>query len=242
MKVFVTTQMRVGSTWLVELLTGILGTGFEFWERGRDITQERFDNFIHDAKGNRLVKLHYAHPKTICNCIPNGSKETYVISITRDIKDIAVSKILYMRYDKPMRFLSHLKEMEEVRKNFDRKNLTDKDYVNEFIKTQHFKHIVRNWKMYNDGYTHPNYFLTDYETLSKRRLFVCKQLCDFLHIKKTNQQLKFIIQRNNFMAKTGRKQGQEVSSAFRRKGIVGDYQNYLTQNSLKIINELVETL
>lgn len=234
--------MRTGSTWLCDLLSGIIGVGWTFWEKGRDIPQERFKDFMHDSKGTHIIKMHYTPPKTICDCIEHGDKKNFVISITRDVRDTAISKILYMKSDRPMRTLARLKDLNDMRIDFNRKHLSDKDYINEFIKTPHFKHIVRNWKTYNDGYTHPNYHLTSYEVLSKRRLFVCKQLSDFLRINKTNQQLKFIIQINNFMAKTGRKQGQEVASAFRRKGIVGDYNNYLTPQSLKIINELVDSL
>jgi len=242
MIVFVTTQMRTGSTWLCDLLSGIVGMRWSFWERGRDIPQEKFRDFIHDAKGNHIIKMHYTPPKRICECIEYNDKKNFVISITRDVRDIAISKILYMKNDRPMRNLARLKNLNNMRVQFDRKHLSDKDYINTFITTPHFKHIVRNWKLYNDGYTHPNYHLTSYELLHKRRLFVCRTLTNFLNVKRANNKLKLIIGQNNFLSKTGRTQGKAINTAFRRKGIVGDHLNYLNQKSKRIINRLVEKL
>jgi len=242
MNVFVTTQMRTGSTWLCDLLSGIIGVGWTFWERGRDISQERFRDFIHDSKGTHIIKMHYTPPKRICECIEYGDKKNFVISITRDVRDTAISKILYMKSDKPMRTLARLKDLNDMRIDFDKKHLSDKDYINTFIKTTHFKHIVRNWKLYNDGYTHPNYHLTSYELLHARRLFVCRTLTNFLNVKRANNKLKQIIGQNNFMSKSGRHQGKGINSAFRRKGIVGDHKNYLNPQSKRIINRLVEQL
>ena len=242
MNVFITTQMRTGSTWLCDLLSGIMGVGWTFWGRGRDIPQEKFRDFIHDSKGTNIIKMHYTPPSRICEYIKRNDKNNFVISITRDVKDIAVSKILYMKTDKPMRTMARLKSLNDMRVNFDRKHLSDKDYINEFIKTPHFKHIIKNYKMYNDGYTHPNYKLISYENLHKRRLFVCRELSIFLRLKKSDELLGKVIRSNNFRSKSGRKPGKEVNSAFRRKGIVGDHMNYLDQRSFKIINRLVKLL
>ena len=242
MNIFVTTQMRTGSTWLCDLLSGIVGVGWTFWSKGRDIPQERFKDFIHDSKGTHIIKMHYTPPSRICECIEHGDKKNFVISITRDVKDIAISKILYMKSDKPMRSLARLKDLNDTRIKFNRKNLSDKDYINEFIRTPHFKHIVRNYKMYNDGYSHPNYKLIWYKDLLKRRLFECRNLSVFFGLKKDDDLLGKVIRANNFRAKSGRKQGKGINSAFRRKGIVGDHINYLDQRSFKIIKRYLRLL
>jgi hypothetical protein len=146
-----------------------------------------------------------------------------------------------MNHDKPMRNLAHIKSLNKMRVNFDQKHLSDKDYINEFIKTPHFRHIVKNWKIYNDGFEHPNYHLTSYEILWRRRLLVCKTIADFLGIPSNNKGLRQVIVKNNFRSKSGRKNGEEVNSAFRRKGIIGDYKNYLNAQSLRIIDRLIES-
>ncbi len=235
--------MRTGSTWIADLLSTMLNTSWEFWSREREIQSEMFDEEIKKPlKHNIVIKLHYSSPKTICDCIPKGDRNNFVISITRDIRDVAVSKILYMRYDKPMRSLSRLKDLNDMRKKFGNKKLPDRRYVNLFIKTPHFNHIVKNWKMYNDGYTHPNYLLITYEELHARRRFAMKKICDFLGIYRNNKGLRQVITKNNFMSSSGRQNGKEIPSAFRRKGIVGDYKNYINKRNLERIDELLKKL
>jgi len=242
MNIFITTQMRVGSTWVCDLVSEMLGTRWVFWERGRDIPKERFKKEIEaePRKGFHVFKMHFTPPKRICECIKPGDKNNFVISITRDILDTAVSKILYLRRDKPMKVLQRLKDLEDMRKQFGNHKLGDKRYINLFIKTPHFKHIVKNWKLYNDGYEHPNYMLFTYELLHRRRLFVMKNISNFIGVKRNNKQLRQVIVRNNFQSTSGRKPGEEDNRAFRRKGIVGDYKNYINKENIDYIMKLVK--
>lgn len=242
MNIFITTQMRVGSTWLCDLVSTMLGTRWVFWERGRDIPQEKFKKEIEKEprKGIHVFKMHFTPPKRICECIKPGDTNNFVISITRDIRDTAVSKILYLRRDKPMSVLARLRDLEEMKQEFGNKDLGDKKYINLFIQTPHFKHIIKNWKLYNDGYEHPNYLFLSYEILNRRRLYVMKKISNFIGVKRNNRQLRRVIVRNNFQSKTGRKQGQGDNKAFRRKGIVGDYKNYINKKNLELIQQMVE--
>lgn len=244
MNIFITTQMRTGSTWLCDLISGLFNTKWQFWERGKDIPTEKFRDFIKQNQHNKnmanVIKCHYTHPKTICDAIPKGCDKNYVISITRDVRDIAVSKILYMRYDTPMRSIDRLKPLNDMRKKFDNENVGDRRYINLFINSPDFKHVIRNWKMYNDGFSHPNYMLIDYETLHARRLFVMNNICNFLGIHRNHKALRQIIVSNNFSSKSGRPNGKEVNNSFRRKGIVGDWKNYINKANLQRIQKLLK--
>ena len=243
MNIFITTQMRTGSTWLCDLIAEIHNNRWQFWARGRDIKADRFQRHINNPSGTRIFKMHYTPPERICECIPKGDKRTFVISITRDIKDVSISKILYMRYDSGVRNLARMQEINKARLDFDSHQLKDKEYVNEFIKSNSYKHIVRNWKLYNDGYKHPNYFLITYEELTARPAFVMRRIYEFLGVPLPPPQiLRQLVVKNNFKQKTGRKKGDQRNSAFRRKGIVGDGDNYFNEDSLNIINKLVEGL
>lgn len=223
------------------MLSDVFNTQWVFWARGVNIKQETFRKQINKKHRNTTIfKMHYTPPKKICECIKKGDKENFVINITRDVKDIAISKILYMKYDKPMRKLDRLKKLNDMRKDFGNKKLTDKQYINEFIKTHHFKHIIRNWKLFNNGYTHPNYLQITYEELSKRRLLVMKRICNFLDVFRHPKVLRKTIIKNNFATKAGRKKGDGINSSFRRKGIVGDWRNYLNKESLNIIEKLLK--
>ena len=241
MNIFLTTQMRTGSTWLVELISGLFGAQWDFWEKGRYIEASRFKEQIKNGSdgGWNVIKMHYTHPKTICDCIPKGDKKNFVINITRDIMDVAVSKILYMRYDTPLRSLERLQSINDMRHNFGNKTLGDKRYINLFIKSPNFNHIVKNWLMYNDGYNHPNYYQVSYELLHRRRLFVMREICNFIGIERDHKALRQVIVSNNFASKSGRPNGKGINSSFRRKGIIGDHENYINQRNRDYIRRLV---
>ena len=56
------------------------------------------------------------------------------------------------------------------------------------------------------------------------------------------QTIRQFVVKNNFKQKTGRQKGDERNSAFRRKGIVGDGDNYLNEESLERIQKLIDEL
>lgn len=242
MNIFITTQMRTGSTWLCDLIAEIFNNRWQFWARGRDIPADRFKKHIDKPSGTRIFKMHYTPPERICRNIKEEDKQNFVISITRDVRDVSISKILYMRYDSGVRNLARMQEVNNDRLDFDSHGLKDKEYVNEFIKTPMYKHIIKNWKKYNDGFKHPNYLLISYEELNARPALQMKKIYEFLGVPlPQSQTLRQLVVKNNFKQKTGRKKGDARNSAFRRKGISGDYKNYLTEESLRIIKELVES-
>jgi hypothetical protein len=241
MNIFITTQMRTGSTWLCDLIADMFNKRWQFWARGKDIPKERFQRHIDNPKGMKIFKMHHTPPKRICDCIKEGDTRNYVISITRDIKDVSISKILYMRYDSGVRNLNRLDDINKARLRFDREHLKDKDYINGFIQSPHYNHIVKNWKMYNDGFEHPNYLLLTYEDLTARPAYQMQRIYKFLDLEPLfGKVLRKIIVQNNFKQKTGRNKGDGRNSAFRRKGIVGDGDYYLTEDSLERIKRLLD--
>lgn len=237
--------MRCGSTWICDLIASLFGTSWIFWEKGRDIPQKRFKDEIEKEprKSVQVIKMHYTPPERICECITPSDKNNFVISITRDLRDIAISKILYIRYNEGARSIARLKQLEDIRREFNNDKMPDRRYINVFVQSPHFNHIENAWRMYNNGYKHPNYFLLNYEDLnSKRRLFWMQKICEFLGIHRDPQQLRTVIQRNNFQNKTGRTQGTGPNNAFRRKGIVGDYANWLNPRSLEKLNKIINSV
>lgn len=238
MKVFLNTQMRVGSTWMGDILSKILGKKWNFWAHGGSISKKRFRN-----RGNGLIKLHWANPKTICDAIEK-QQDSYQISLTRNLYDIIISSIFYMRYDKPLMKLKRLKSIQNLRVRFGIKNkhLNDKDFVNKFIQEEQEalkRKFIDPWIMYNNGYKHPKYRLFYYEEMKEDVLSTINEVCEFLNVKKKRRQKKRIANQCSFKNKTGRKAGKENTKKFRRKGIVGDYKNYMTQESIQIIKKWI---
>lgn len=162
------------------------------------------------------------------------------MSITRDVRDIAVSMAMYARYDFVVRNSPRLKEINDVRKQIHHR-LTDKNYVNKFIETNYFKNtIIHYWKIYNNSYTHPNYMLVHYEGLINHPMPSLKHITNFLGMNIPAKRIRNILNKNNFKAKTNRNPGSENNKAFRRKGIAGDWKNYLNKESLEIIDRLLK--
>ncbi|MEE9439558.1 MAG: sulfotransferase domain-containing protein [Saprospiraceae bacterium] len=238
MRVFVTTQMRTGSTWLCDILSTMLGRKWEFWSKGHNIPPKRFKKKINaPSNKNEIIKLHWCHPKRICEQIPNGNKDNYVISVTRDVRDLAISMIMYIRYDSIVKNLPRLKKFMNARTEFGNRKLPDKDYINGFIKIPPFKtHVIDHWKRYNDGYEHPNYLLISYEELNRNPLKVVKRISELLGYNFRDNRLNHIVAENTFKKKTKRNPGTGDNRGFRRKGVVGDWKNYLTPESIKNIN------
>lgn len=235
--VFLNTQMRVGSTWLGEILCDMLGVNnWTFWSRGGSIRKRKF------AKcDNKLVKLHWAEPELICRAIEGHNK--YHISMTRNLYDVIVSSLFYMRYDKPLRKLEHLEDINNVRIEYAlaNKDLSDKEFINKFVHTRRCtlkNKYVEPWLMYNSEFAHPQHYMTQYAAMKANTFKVARLIRNFLNLELPNKRLKQIIKARSFKSRTGRKPGDEDSQAFRRKGIVGDYKNYLDSESIEIIDAL----
>lgn len=232
MNVLVTTQMRTGSTWLCEILQDLLGKRWKFWSHAANITN--FDERV-EGKDGLLVKMHYADPELICSQVEN----TKVVSITRHLPDIIVSKALYGRYDEAVQKLSRLQEIKDAREEL-KSNVSDKKYVNVFCQTKYVKDEWKMWKMYNNGFTHKNYLLVHYEDMIEDTLREVEKICNFLELDVPQKKIRKVVKKRSFKNRTGRKRGKEKNRAFRRKGIVGDHKNYLNKKSMKKIRRLMK--
>lgn len=216
MIVIVTTQMRTGSTWLCHLLCDILNA--PKWTFAKSIPHlenvlKRFKN----TKGNYIIKMHQVHPNEVID------KCDKVVSITRDVKDVIVSRAFFQN------------------KNIQKRNPNNgKIIVNSFFKREGI-YVVDTWKRYNDGYEHKNYLLLKYEELKSNTKKELKKICCFLGVVKTDNRLANIVRDNSFSKLAGgRKPGNEASNSFHRKGIVGDWKNYINKENLEIIRKSLD--
>ncbi len=240
--IFITTTMRCGSTWLCDLTSGLVDKKWVFWKNGGGIKAPRFVKFAKENKGIAVVKMHYTRPSLICEAIED-IEGAYVLTVLRDIKDVAVSMIFYLRYDRAVQGIkndSNSANITEIRKHFNVRNkaLNDKNYVNAFIQEGHFNQFTHNWRKYDASYKHPKYWHTTYGALSTRPVKVLQRLNNFVGMKKNDGQLQKIIQQSSFKSKTGRDTGKGDTKAFRRKGIPGDHKNWLDPESVAILSEL----
>jgi len=231
MRIYLTTQPRAGTHWLASLLKDIIGyADFHHYTERISWTEDLIKNKVEKLPDGEIYIFHRVEPSRIIEYINPTSD--YVVSITRDVKDIMVSRYILLKYsDAPM-----INEWEAKKGG-----LTDIEFVNEYAMNAPFygkgyQYEVGTWKIYNDGYTNPNYMLLTYEDLSNDIFNQLENICSFLKITKTKSEIDTIILNNNFHSVTGRDNGEGKPEAFFRKGIVGDYLNYLDQDVIDIIN------
>jgi len=231
MRIYLTTQPRAGTHWLASLLKDIIGyTDFHHITEKISWTEDLIKDKVEKLPDGEIYIFHRVEPSRIIEYI--NPTNDYVVSITRDVKDIMVSRYLLLKYAG-----APIVDAWHTSKGI----LSDRAFVNEYamgspFSSKGYQFEVMVWKMYNDGYTNPNYMLLTYEDLSNDMLNQLENICSFLKITKTKSELDIIILNNNFHSVTGRDNGEGKPDAFFRKGIVGDYLNYLDQDVIDIIN------
>ena len=224
--IFVTTSMRTGSTWLCELVAGLLRTKVVFWKKVTAAKIQRRSRLTAPT----VTKMHGVHPQTICAVFPNGSRN-YVLNITRDIRDTIVSRLFFARYSKVAvrnrrrRFRQGCPTPVDL---FVREHagLPDREYLNRYIESCDLRPFFTGHMTYVT-FSHPYYWRTSYEQLAEDTVGVLQGLCGFLELAIPLQRVQRIVRRKSFKRKTGREPGQGSNRQFRRKGIVGDHRNWL---------------
>lgn len=82
-----------------------------------------------------------------------------------------------------------------------------------------------------------------YKDLKKQPQVQAKKLFQFLNIPASTKQITNCLHQASFLTQTkGRQPGQEDPNSFYRKGIVGDWKNYLDSKALNIIYQETEEL
>lgn len=218
--------MRTGSTWLCNIIAALVGRQWTFWEKGYMKPNGKYRRAM-KRRDNLFVKVHMTDPKRIVEQI--GDTNTKVLSITRNIYDIIVSKGFFFKFRDP-----------NTRKEY--QDVSDKEYINNFAQSEQGENIVEVWNMYNDGFEDENYLLIEYEELNKYTQKTIRKIADFLEIKVSDKKINDIDLYLSFenVSEGHRQKGEEKTSAFYRKGICGDYKNYLTKESIEFIDELIK--
>ena len=234
MRIYITTQPRAGTHWLCSLIKDILGyPNFHNATEQINWTEQAIQDKVEKLVDGEFYIFHMVDPATIIKYITPATD--YVFSITRDLKDILVSRYLLYKYSGAPKIHDW---------NTSKGSLSDRDFINEFVRNPPQDHVktfeIEMWKMYNKGYIHPNYMLVTYEDLTNDILNQLKNICTFLNISKNDTELNKIITDNSFETITGRTADESKPEYFIRKGIVGDYLNYLDQDVIDFIDANIQ--
>tara|TARA_Y100001972_G_scaffold86075_1_gene105310 strand:- start:388 stop:1155 length:768 start_codon:yes stop_codon:yes gene_type:complete len=216
--VIICSFFRSGSTLLQFILNMLINN-----TRITDINLEWLEHT--GTNNNKIYKTHFFYDNLPMKKI---NKNTKIIYIKRDPKDVCVSMYEYYKKTKWINFNG----------NFD-------DFFNLFMKGEL---LYGRWdKHIKSFYQHQNILFINYEDLINNKKYVLLNLINFLKLNINNKKLKNIIEctKFNYMKKKIEatyiwKQSKSVTPEFFRKGIIGDHKNYIKdQNKLKLINLLL---
>ena len=250
MYIFVNTAMRTGSTHLCGILGSLFNSQFQFWARGMDIPIAKFCNPVDKSKVN-LIKLHWADPNRIQKGIEGLGEylgyeskrkifNSYQIILNRGTLDTIVSMIFYIRDDQQLDKLKHLTEYNKIRQELSLTGveISDKDYINTFIRLR--PDLIKKWltyyKAYEDMETTPQTIKISYESLIGSPVHTIGMIFYRMGARTTEHSIINAVDHHAF------RKVHEQNPTFYRKGIVGDWKNYMNKESITLIGSLIHSL
>lgn len=156
--------------------------------------------------------------------------------IVRDIRDVIVSQYFSITYSHAIINESH----RETRKKL--QELPFDESFSLFLKKIYpignenfsYKRFFLSWLACDD----PNVFKTTYEKLTQQHnVPAWRELFDFLEIEISDAALEALMQRYSFEKISGRNRGDEDKNVHLRKGVAGDWKNYLTAEHKELFKE-----
>lgn len=209
---------RSGGTWVARMVSDYLQLSFP-------------RNSIFPLGHSCIIHNHWPYNKRLHN----------PVYIVRDGRDVAVSMMFYA--------LKNSEKNGEIKKYYERK-LPSLKSRNVYGHKDLFNCFIYDWIKTGVGtklswYQHVNQWafkenviLVRYEDFNSDCENTLKSLLLNLTNKPIDEELLAVtVKKNSFHKQTGRLKGEENIKSNKRKGIVGDWQNYFSSESAAIFNE-----
>lgn len=216
----VTALPKSGSTWIARMLLEIPGT-FR-WFPQRFNTQTLKDPGFHEfaeadllrpPPGYTVTKVH-AGPSENNRAILERAGRPYVV-LVRDLRDIAVSWAHFVAIRPENAFYTEVKDLD----------LSGR--IDHFI--DNILPIFAAWERGWRAHLHPALgLLVSYEDLLADTASVMRTVFAHYGVPRSDSELARIIEAHSFERTTGRARGDQNAKDFNRKGVAGDWRNYLT--------------
>ncbi len=217
----VTALPKSGSTWIARMLLELPGTFRWFPERFNTQTLKDPDfhefapqDLLRPPPGYTVTKVH-AGPSENNRAILERAGRPYVV-LVRDLRDIAVSWAHFVAIRPENAFYEETKGL-DVRGRIDH-------FIDRILPM--FAAWERGWR----EHLHPTLgLLVSYEDLVADPVPVMERVFAHFGVPRTTEELRRIVDAHSFERTTGRARGQGDAKAFNRKGVAGDWRNYLTE-------------
>lgn len=214
--IYLSTAGRCGTHWVKHILSEVLHLDYQSYRKEinfdpNDVPFRTKSEFIEWVKEKERMdyggRIYAAHtPIKLLSVIQDVVN---VIILIRDPRDICISASYFDLKDK----IFNKEDFNESLEMYIKKGGSNPDFNDSFIKDR-------------KGISHK---VLKFEDLKKDTYSVLKELLDEFHYNYDGSKLKEAIKNKSFKSLSGREIGFEDKNAHYRKGIVGDWKNYLDE-------------
>ena len=229
MRYLVSSWTRVGSTWVTEALKHLLSREVVFIDSERSLL-DRFDNdeFAQFSE-HTLMKTHAYSVLDLISCV-NKFNDLKVISITRNFKDAFVSRCLYERN---VRFGVNPVSQAVQTILTEYPNITDKAFINLIVEIdpEYVELCVIEWAIHNAKVIDANIVQLNYDLIVSSDTLIDRLL---KHISSDKSKIDLAREKTKLQVMQ-----KNRPKHFVRKGLIGDWINYLDEPTSDKIDSLI---
>jgi len=231
-KVLIAGYPKSGNTWIGYMLAYILGAKYidlhdpDSKPTNHKPTLELISGQLsHKSEYTKVCKTHERYRYTD-DPLDIGSYDR-IIHIIRDARDVVVSYYFFLYYNLPIA-AGNPENILSQKSWFARKYNFKKTVLN--VAQEWLMHTI-SWQAFEGSK------LIRYEDLHQNTATTLKSICNYLDIDITEDRLQAAVSNFSFdRLSGGRMPGDEHSTSFYRKGIIGDYRNHFGWIDTLIIN------
>jgi lipopolysaccharide transport system ATP-binding protein len=207
--VFHITHWKAGSQWIYAILRHAFGRRVVRTRVGLGHVRDR------PIRAGKVYPCVYLPREEFEELEVPGPSRRFVI--IRDLRDVLVSNYFSLAYSHPLLTERHAQDRDRLRR-------MTRDEGLQFVmrkRTRRAARIVDSWM--GDGER-----VFRYEDLVRDERGQIRSILEHCGVELTGSRIDRIIDRHSFEAKTGRKRGEEDVNAHCRRGIVGEWKEYFT--------------
>lgn len=233
MKILVPTFLRVGSTWVSEMLCGLVGQErrYDFiacdtrWPN-TPLSEKELDLF-RNAEGP-IIKTHRFAPFHLLSLL---TEEFKIVVVRRNLYDTLVSLILYEKNTRMREGLEVSHGTQRLLTTYP--TITDKAFINLLIdqETAWLTQTIRYWLLFDRPIAADGVLVFNYDKMANNPLAAVQKLNTLT--RSTSSVIETVVKETSF-----EKMKRRHNEGFVRKGKVGGYRKWLDEGTRRKIKQI----